>query len=45
MASFTDNTQALSTFNPYEQQPIDAMVKVCRSNNNTMKVPKNTRKY
>lgn len=26
MASFTDNTQALSTFNPYvEQQPIEAM--------------------
>lgn len=29
MASFTDNTQALSTFNPYIQQlPVDAMVKV-----------------
>jgi hypothetical protein len=29
MASFTDNTQALSTFNPYvAQQPVDAMVKV-----------------
>ncbi len=29
MASFTDNIQALSTFNPYvEQQPVDAMVKV-----------------
>ncbi len=29
MASFTDNTQALSTFNPYIQQlPVEAMVKV-----------------
>lgn len=29
MASFTDNIQALSTFNPYiEQQPIEAMVQV-----------------
>jgi hypothetical protein len=44
MASFTDNTQALSTFNPYEQQPIDAMVGM-QKHNNTMKVPKNTRKY
>ena len=29
MASFTDNTQALSTFNPYVQQlPVETMVKV-----------------